>query len=148
MGAAKRSNIRLSFLLGIVVCLILIVFISIYTCRDKRSMMVERINAPVNYTPVGILSDIKIVNTSTATRRAVNLEVPGHLTNSDLDAEIRYAIDSVYQMFPNVNAIKVKVFEAANNMSIATGVFAPYGDWAVTSFPDREFYQVKISINR
>lgn len=139
----KKSNGCLYLIIGFVA----IVFIIIYTYKDERNTVKDGINVPA-YTTKGTLGKIEEQNTPTATRRAVDLEVPKYLTDSDIDAEIRSAINIVYQKFPNVNAIMVRVFEVNNNVSIATGVYAPYGRWAVSEFPDRKDYQVKISIHR
>lgn len=139
----KKSNGCLYLILGILA----VIFIIFYTYKEERNTVRENINAPA-YTTRGRLDEIQIQNTPTATRRAVNLEVPKYLSDNDIDAEIRSAINAVYEKYPDVNAIMVRVFEVNNQRSVATGVFAPYGNWNITSFPDRKDYQVKISIHR
>lgn len=139
----KKSNGCLYFILGIMA----VIFIILYTYKEEHNTVRENINAPA-YTTRGRLGEIQIQNTPTATRRAVNLEVPKYLSDNDIDAEIRSAINTIYEKYPDVNAIMVRVFEINNKTCVATGVFAPYGNWNVTSFPNRKDYQVKISIHR
>ncbi|NDW10937.1 hypothetical protein [Dysgonomonas sp. 520] len=132
-------------LYGCLAAIVLLVY-AVYTSKDEREQILKEIDAPPSSAVVrGDMGEIEDVSTPFARRRVVNVTMPNRTGNDYLEKEIRFALQSVYNTYPDVNAIMVRLFIKGENTVIAQGVFAPYGSWSnADQNVSRDKYKVKI----
>ena len=130
--------------IGFVVFIILVV----YSYYNERNTMSDLIHAPSRMDVRGILGNIEDHTTPDATRRRLDVAVQAGLSAEQKEKEIRYALQHVYNQYPDVCAIMVRLFVNGETMSVGQGVYAPYGSWSrAGALVGHDKYEVSITVH-